>query len=383
MGVEGVVTALHGLPPGAVWPESGILSLKARIEAHGMRWSVVESLPVAEGIKTRSRDCPRLIENYRQSLRNLGRCGIDTVCYNFLPVLDWARTGLHVPTPRGGETMRFDYPTFAAFDIHILGRKDAAASYDAPTRRKAAARFAAMTAAQQEELAHSIIIVTQAFVNGAVEAGVSDYKKQFLYLLDAYREIGPETLREHLAGFLAEVLPAAEEAGIRLCIHPDDPPFPLLGLPRIAGTLEDLRWITACHPSPANGITFCTGSLSGREDNDVVLMARLLAGHIHFVHLRNTVPEGMRSFAESEHLAGQVDMFSVIRILLTEQAVRLSAGHPSARMPFRPDHGIRILDDFTRTANPGYPLYGRMVGLAGIDGMQQAISRMIASTAIH
>lgn len=378
MGIEGVVTALHGIPAGEVWPVEEIRAVQAEIESCGMHWSVVESLPVAEGIKIHSTDYPRLVENYRRSLRNLGACGIDTVCYNFMPVLDWARTDLHCRDERGGESMLFDYPTFAAFDIHILRRREAAGDYDPAVRRKAQEIARRMTAAQQEELAHNIIVVTQAFIHGAVGEG-SDYRQRFLNCLDTYRHIGQETLREHLGCFLRDVVPVAEEAGVNLCIHADDPPFPLLGLPRIASTPDDFRRIAAQYDSPANGVTFCTGSLSARPDNDLPAMARMLAPRIHFVHLRNTVTLPCRSFRESDHLTGSVDMFAVIRILLEEQAGRIRAGRKDVRMPFRPDHGVRILDDFSRTANPGYPLCGRLKGLAEIDGMQQAIARILES----
>jgi mannonate dehydratase len=376
MGVEGIVTALHHITPGEVWPVEEITAVRDEIERHGMRWSVVESLPVAEGIKIHSADYPRLIENYQQSLRNLGKCGIDTVCYNFMPVLDWARTDLHFRNRNGGESMLFDYPVFAAFDIHILKRKEAAKDYNDAVLRKAKELITVMTEAQKETLAHHIIVVTQAFINGAVDKNAPDYKQQFLRYLDTYREIGKDELRQHLSAFLHEVVPVAEEAGINLCIHADDPPFPLLGLPRIASTLDDFRWILRQEDSLANGLTFCTGSLSAREDNDLVKMAGVLSARIHFVHLRNTVSLPHRSFYESDHLHGCVDMYSILKILLEEQAERIRKGRRDTRMPFRPDHGIRIMDDYNRTANPGYPLYGRLKGLAEIDGMQQAIERM-------
>ncbi|MDR2681149.1 MAG: mannonate dehydratase [Tannerella sp.] len=377
MGVEGVVTALHHIRPGEVWPVDGIRTVKSEIEHHGMRWSVVESLPVAEGIKIRSAGYPGLIENYKQSLRNLGACGIDTVCYNFMPVLDWARTNLHFKDRNGGESMLFDYPTFAAFDIYILKRKNATDSYDGETLRKAEAVIAAMTGEEKEELAHNIIVVTQAFINGAVDKDASDYKQQFLRYLETYKDIGKEELRENLSAFLNDVIPVAEEAGINLCIHADDPPFPLLGLPRIAGAIDDFLWIINRYDSTSNGVTFCTGSLSGSADNDLVEMAKALSSRINFVHLRNTVSLHYRSFYESGHLNGNVDMYSVIKILLEEQAGRIRTGRKDCRMPFRPDHGIRIADDYNRTANPGYPLYGRLKGLAEIDGMQHAIEHII------
>lgn len=377
MGIEGVVTALHHIPAGEIWPVDEISNLKAEIEQYGMRWSVVESLPVSEGLKIHSADYPRLIENYKQSLRNLGACGIDTVCYNFMPVLDWARTNLHFRNTRGGESMLFDYPTFAAFDIYILKRKNASESYNEAVLQKAAGIISDMTEEQKEELAHTIIIVTQAFINGAVDENAPDYKQQFLNYLDTYKDIGKEELRTNLSHFLNDIVPVAEEAGINLCIHADDPPFPLLGLPRIASTLDDILWIINQYDSVSNGVTFCTGSLSARDDNDLVAMAKALSPRIHFIHLRNTISLQGRSFYESDHLTGSVDMFAVIKVLLEEQAGRKKAGRKDVRMPFRPDHGIRIMGDYSLTANPGYPLYGRMKGLAEIDGMQHAIERMI------
>lgn len=377
MGVEGVVTSLHHIPAGEVWEVEEINRLKEEIGRYGMRWSVVESLPVSEGIKICSADRPRLIENYIQSLRNLGACGVDTVCYNFMPVLDWARTDLHYKNEAGGESMLFDYPTFAAFDIHILKREGAAADYPEPVRQKAARIAASLTIRQQEELAHNIIVVTQAFIHGVVGEG-GDYKQQFLAYLNTYREVGKEQLRANLSRFLHEVVPVAEEAGVCLCIHPDDPPFPLLGLPRIAGTIDDFRWIMQQYDSPANGITFCTGSLSARPDNNLTEMARELAPRIQFIHLRNTAFLPDNSFYESGHLNGSVDMFGVVKILLEEQRARLRAGRKDIRLPFRPDHGLRILDDYTRTANPGYPLIGRLKGLAEIDGLQTGIERFLA-----
>lgn len=377
MGVEGVVTSLYHIPAGEIWPVEEIQAVKREIEQYGMRWSVVESLPVSEGIKICSSARDRLIENYRISLRNLGACGIDTVCYNFMPVLDWARTDLHFKNGNGGESMLFDYPTFAAFDIFILKREGASESYPVAVREKAAQIAAALTAEQQEELAHNIIIVTQAFIHGVVGEDGGDYKKLFSDYLKTYAEIGKEQLRVHLSRFLNDVIPVAEKAGVNLCIHPDDPPFPLLGLPRIAGTIEDFRWILEQNPSIANGITFCTGSLSARPDNDLVAMVKEFASRIHFIHLRNTDFLPDNSFYESGHLTGSVDMYGVVKVLLEEQIRRKKAGRRDIRMPFRPDHGIRILDDYTRKANPGYPLIGRLKGLAEIDGLQTGIERFL------
>jgi len=378
MGVQGVVTSLHNIDPGEVWTVSEIQKVKEEIESYGMHWSVVESLPVSEGIKICSEERPRLIENYKTSLINLGKCGIDTVCYNFMPVLDWARTNLHYSNKLGSESMLFDYPTFAAFDIYILQRPDARSDYSKEVQTKAKVIYGTMTKKQCEELAHNIIIVTQAFISGVMggEDG-SDYKKRFLNYIQTYKEIDADTLRKHLLQFLNDVIPTAEQAGINLCIHPDDPPFPLLGLPRIASTLDDFQWILKNNSSLANGITFCTGSLSTNEQNDLVKMAKLLAPRIYFVHLRNTMAFGYKSFYESGQLEGSVDMYAVLEVLLREQKRRKESGRKDYRMPFRPDHGLRMLDDYNRTANPGYPLIGRLKGLSEIEGMQTAIERMI------
>ncbi|HBL78175.1 MAG: mannonate dehydratase [Bacteroidetes bacterium GWF2_42_66] len=376
MGIEGVVTALHHVPNGEVWPVSEILKVKTDIENHGMRWSVVESLPVSEGIKIHSSDYDRLIANYRQSLRNLGQCGIDTVCYNFMPVLDWARTDLQFKLPNGGESMYFDYPTFAAFDIFILKRPDAQKDYPDWMVQKAEAVFSKMSEAEAEKLAHNIIVVTQGFINGTV-GDVADYKTVFLGLLQNYSEIDRDGLRKNLSAFLNDVVPVAEEAGINLCIHPDDPPYPVLGLPRIAGTIEDFKWITEQNKSLRNGITFCSGSLSARADNDLVEFVHQLGDRIHFIHLRNTQMLEDGSFYESGHLKGSVDMYELVKALLEEQHRRKAEGRSDYRMPMRPDHGIKILTDYQRQANPGYPLTGRLKGLAEITGLEMGIERAL------
>lgn len=378
IGVEGIVTSLHQLKPGEVWPEAEIRNVKDEIASYGMHWSVVESLPVSEGIKICSADWPCLIENYKQSLINLGRCGIDTVCYNFMPVLDWARTDLHYLNAQGCESMLFDYPTFAAFDAYILKRPNALADYPVEVQAKAKLIYERMSVEEREALAHTIIIVTQAFISGVMggEEG-QDYKKRFLAYLGTYKDIDAATLRQHLLRFLNAVIPTAEEAGINLCIHADDPSFPLLGLPRIASTQADFEWIFKQNTSLANGLTFCTGSLSSNEQNDLLKMAKAFANRIHFVHLRNTKQLGGKSFFESGQLEGCVDIYAVLKCLLEEQKRRRESGRKDDRMPFRPDHGLRMLDDYQRKANPGYPLIGRLKGLAEIEGMQTAIERTL------
>lgn len=375
MGIEGVVTALHHIPNGEIWPVDEIMKVKSAIEAHGMHWTVVESLPVSEGIKIRNADCDRLIANYKQSLQNIGQCGIDTVCYNFMPVLDWVRTSLHYQLPSGGEVMYFDYSTFAAFDAYILKRPNAEADYPENVLAKAREVVQAMSAEEQENLARNIIVVSQGFVDGVVDGSAPDYKKAFLNFLDTYKAIDRDKLRQNLSLFLQEVVPVAEEAGVNLCIHPDDPPFPVLGLPRIVSTQDDLEWICAQVDSIANGITFCTGSLSVNRQNNLAQIAEKLGPRIHFTHLRNNVFFGNREFHEYGHIEGDIDMYPIVKALLKEQIRRKETGRKDFRIPFRPDHGVKMLDDYTRSANPGYPLIGRLKGLAEISGMQMAIER--------
>jgi len=377
MGVEGVVTALHHIPNGEVWPVDEILKVKNAVEAHGMRWSVVESLPVSEGIKTYSADRSRLIENYRQSLLNLGQCGIDTVVYNFMPVIDWIRTNLVFKTRTGGESMYFDYATFAAFDIYMLKRPNAASDYEPVLQQKAKEIALGMTPEQVDELIYNIIVLTQGFINGTIDGSVSDPRALFLEYLSRYKDIDAGALRLNLKAFLDDVIPIAEQAGINLCIHPDDPPFPVLGLPRIVSTYNDLQWILDANSSTHNGFAFCVGSLSARQDNDLVKMVSGFGDRIHFSHLRNTQLLDDGSFYESGHLEGSQDMVAIVTALLKEQKRRMETGRRDFRMPFRPDHGIKILGDFDHKYNPGYPLIGRLKGLAEIEGLMAGIKRFI------
>ncbi|ASB48853.1 mannonate dehydratase [Alkalitalea saponilacus] len=377
IGIEGIVTALHHIPNGEVWPVEEIMRVKNMIESYGMKWSVVESLPVSEGIKIKSADRPRLIKNYQESLRNLGKCGIDTVCYNFMPVLDWVRTDLHYKLPSGGEVMYFDFPTFVAFDAFILKRPGAENDYPKEIVEKAREKFRKLSAEEAETLAYNIIVVTQGFIDGAVDGSTPDYKKAFLSFIDTYKEIDRDKLRQHLGDFLKDVVPVAEESGVRLAIHPDDPPFPVLGLPRIASTKEDFEWIVNQYDSISNGVTFCTGSLSVRSSHLLVDMVKSFGHRIHFLHLRNNVllPDGC--FHEYGHIHGCVDMYEVVKALLVEQKRRMNEGRNDFRMPVRPDHGIKMLDDYNRSANPGYPLIGRMKGLAELTGLEMGIERML------
>lgn len=369
MGMEGVVTALHHIPNGEVWPVAEIERVKQEIEAHGMRWSVVESLPVSEGIKTHNEGFDRLVTNYKASLANLGTCGIDRVCYNFMPVLDWVRTDLHYKLDNGGEVMYFDFPVFVAFDVFILKRPGAEKDYPDNILAKAEKVYSQMTAEQQEQLAYNIIVVTQGFIDGVIDGDTPDYKGMFLKFIDTYADIDKVKLRKNLSAFLNDVIPTAEANGIKMCIHPDDPPFPVLGLPRIVSTEDDLHWICDQVDSECNGITYCTGSLSVNRDNDLTGIVERLGHRIHFTHLRNNVllPDGC--FHEAGHIDGSVNMAEVMMALLKEQKRRSKTGEDTV-IPVRPDHGIKMLDDFGKNANPGYPLIGRLKGLAELKGLE-------------
>ena len=367
-GATGIVTALHEIANGEVWPVAAIAERKALIEAAGLSWSVVESIPVHEDIKRGLPSRERYLENYRQSLRNLAQCGIDVVCYNFMPVLDWTRTQLAHRLPDGGWALRFDQDAFAAFDLCILQRDGAEAEYSAAEIERARRHHAGLDDAGREELVRTLI----AGLPGAEEGyTVADLRA----LLATYAGIDAARLREHLATFLQAVVPVAEEVGIRLGVHPDDPPRPLLGLPRVVSTAADAQWLLDAVPSPANGLTFCTGSYGVRADNDLVAMARQFAPRIHFVHLRATRREAdPRSFHEAHHLDGDVDMVGVIRELVREERRRAREG--GARLPMRPAHGHQLLDDQGRRTNPGYSLIGRLKGLAELRGVEQAVRRL-------
>ncbi|WP_422101680.1 mannonate dehydratase [Vreelandella sp.] len=370
-GATGVVTALHDVPNDQVWSAADIRERKELIEAAGLSWSVVESVPVHEAIKKGlpERDC--LIDTYCQTLRNLAACGIDTVCYNFMPVLDWTRTDLTYALPDGALALRFDQVAFAAFDLYLLQRPGAEEAYSDEEREQAARYLEGLDEAGRNKLVNTLI----AGLPGAEEHYTLE---QFRTVLEAYKDIDATKLRENLGYFLKAVIPVAEEVGIRMAIHPDDPPRPLLGLPRVVSCADDVEWILQSVPSAANGITFCTGSYGVRKENDLVAMARRFAKHIHFVHLRATQRETTdeRSFHEAPHLAGDVDMVAVIHALVDEERRRQREG--GARLPLRPDHGHHILDDQQRNTAPGYPLYGRMRGLAELRGVELAVRQLTA-----
>ncbi len=369
-GCEGVVTALHHIPNGAVWPVSEILKRKSEIEAAGMVWSVVESVPVHESIKTRSGNFRSHIENYRQTLLNLGDCGIRIVTYNFMPLLDWTRTDLDYALPDGSRVLRFERAAFIAFDVFWLKRPDARSAYRPEEIHRAEQRWAGMSDDDKKTLERNIV----AGLPGA-EENYSIY--QLREALQTYEEIDRATLRRHLTGFLQEILPAAEEAGVVLALHPDDPPYSLLGLPRVVGSAEDLSAIFAEAPSPANGLCFCTGSLGAGVRNDLPAIAKQFADRIHFIHLRNIRRDNWGDslegdFLESPHLDGDVDMFEVMRTLLTSIRER------QISIPMRPDHGARALDDLHKKTNPGYSAIGRLKGLAELRGLEMGILRSLA-----
>jgi mannonate dehydratase len=370
-GATGVVTALHHVPNGDVWPVDAIADRKAQIEAAGLTWSVVESIPVHEEIKQGGPRAAQYIAAWAQSVRNLAACGIDVVCYNFMPVLDWTRTDLAYRLPDGVWALRFDHVAFAAFDLFLLQRPGAEEDWPPDDVAAASSSFSAMPDEAKDRLTRTVI----AGLPGAEESFTLDTLRA---RLAGYQGIGPDELRVNLRAFLDVVAPAAQEAGVRLGIHPDDPPVPLLGLPRVVSTQADAQWLLDAVPVDSNGLTFCAGSYGVRADNDLVAMVRAFAPRIHFVHLRSTEREpDPRSFHESHHVGGDVDMVAVIRELVIEERRRALVG--GDRLPMRPDHGFQMLDDQTsgRPANPGYTLIGRMKGLAELRGVEAAVDALL------
>ncbi|WP_372593071.1 mannonate dehydratase [Actinotalea sp.] len=368
-GATGVVTALHEVPNGEVWTVEAIADRKKMIEDSGLTWSIVESIPVHEDIKRGGPLRDTWIAAYQQSVRNLATCGIDVVCYNFMPILDWTRTDLRHVLPDGGWALRFDHVAFAAFDLFLLERPGAAAEYDEADTAAARAYLDALSEEGREQLVRNII----AGLPGSEEGYTLDTLRE---MLASYDGIDAEALRENLAYFLRAVIPVAEEVGVRMAIHPDDPPRPLLGLPRVVSTQDDARALLAAAPSPSNGLTFCVGSYGVRADNDLVAMGTEFASRIYFTHLRSTVrEEDPRSFHEGVHVKGDVDMVGVVSTLVTEERRRAVEGGP--RISMRPDHGHQILDDQHRTSNPGYSLIGRLKGLAEARGLEVAVNRLL------
>lgn len=369
-GAVGIVNALHEIPYGEVWSRAAIAERKAMIEGAGLTWDVVESLPVHEDIKLGQGDLSGLFENYRQSMANLAAEGVTTICYNFMPLLDWTRTTLDAPLRHGGTALRFDIVECAAFDLFMLGRDTD--EYGDEIAARAKRWFDASSAADRTRLTESIM----AGLPGAYMRYDADSLRA---ALRPWAGFTADDLRASLSRFLAEVIPAADDLGMKLCVHPDDPPRPLFGLPRIMSCDADFDFLVSCQPSRANGVTLCSGSLGGNPENDVVEIARAHADRIHFAHIRNVSKEPCGSFQESEHLSGDVDIPALVSVYLAEQTRRAEEGREDAVIPFRPDHGHELLEDASRKTHPGYPLIGRLRGLAEIRGVIAGLSRQAAS----
>ncbi len=363
IGVEGIVTALHEVPNGEIWTVEAINDLKQYIESYGMRWSVVESLPVCEAIKYAGPERDQLIENYKVSLANLGKCGVKTVCYNFMPVIDWVRTDLHHPWSDGSSSLYYDRVRFAYFDTRILQRTGAEKDYTEEELRKVAELDKVITEAEKDELVDAIIVKTQGFVNGNIREGDKQPVAIFKRLLSLYDGIDRDALRENMRYFLSAVMPVCEEYGVNMCVHPDDPPFQILGLPRIVTNEEDIDWFLHAVDNPHNGLTFCAGSLSAGEHNDTRELARKFAKRTHFVHLRSTAAMPGGNFIESSHLSGRGHLIDLIRIFEQERP----------GLPMRVDHGRMMLGDEDKGYNPGYSFHGRMLALAQVEGMMAVV----------
>lgn len=370
VGATGIVNALHQIPYGVVWSVEQIMERKRMIEAAGFRWTVVESLPVHENIKKRKGNYKELLDNYKTSIRNLGACGIDTICYNFMPILDWSRTDVDVPFHDGSRTTQFEARIVAAFDLFVLKRPGTEANYSEKEIQSARTYFDGMNQTQKDGLLRMVVL-------GLPGSGETLTMEELRAALREYDDVGDARLRENLYHFLKEVTPTAEEAGVLLAIHPDDPPRPLLGLPRVVSNKQDIAQLLGAYDSLSNGLTLCTGSLGSGYTNDVVDITRTFAHRINFVHLRNVKrnPEG--DFLEENHLDGDVDMYGVMKEILLEQKRRFAAGIEHHRMPMRPDHGHLMLDDMNKKYYAGYSLYGRMRGLAELRGLEMGIARSI------
>ena len=372
IGVEGIVTALHDIPIEEVWSVDEIRGLQDYIESFGLRWSVVESLPVSEEIKYAGPGRDRLISNYIESLANLGRCGIHTVCYNFMPVIDWIRTELEHPMPDGTTSLYFDHVKFAYFDLKILGREGASKDYSPETLEKVEELEKVITEEEKRHLVDVIIVKTQGFVNANFRDDDDAPVRTFKSLLALYDGITKERLRENLFYFLSAIMPVCEEFGMNMCIHPDDPPMPVLGLPRIVTGEEDIAWLLDAVDNPHNGLTFCAGSLSSGAHNDVVRMARRFAPRTRFVHLRSCEVFDGGDFIEAPHTAGRADLVELVRIFEKQD--------PS--LPFRVDHGKTMLGDASVGYNPGYSFHGRMLALGQVEGMMAVVRNELKNNII-
>jgi mannonate dehydratase len=365
-GATGIVTALHQIPGGTAWDGAAVGERKATIEAEGLRWSVVESIPVTNAIKARTTDWRHDVEAWKDTLRALGRAGIDTVCYNFMPIVDWTRTDLAWPL-KSGLALRFDIVDFAAYDAFVLKRANAEADYRPDVLADAEARVRVMPEARREELERIILA-------GLPGSDFAYDRAKFLDLLKVYDRMGRDELLQSLSEFLDEVVPVAEQSGVRLAIHPDDPPIPLFGLPRIVSTEADAAALLDAYDSPANGLTFCVGSYGSRADNDLLDMIKAFAPRINFLHFRNVTIEAPGVFHEAEHLDGGSDMVALVAAMRDEEARRRQEGRADAEIPMRPDHGHLLSGDPVRNANPGYSYIGRLKGLAELSGVIHALA---------
>jgi mannonate dehydratase len=368
-GATGIVTALHQIPGGTAWSDAAVVERKAMIEGEGLRWSVVESIPVTNAIKSRSGNWRADIDAWKATVRALGKAGVATVCYNFMPIVDWTRTDLAFPVPGRGLALRFDLVDFAAYDVFVLARPHAAGDYAADIVAAAEICAGTMSEARKSELERIILA-------GLPGSDFAYGRAEFLDLMQQYAGMTAGDLRANLVAFLNEVVPVAEEAGVRLAIHPDDPPIPLFGLPRIVSTAGDAKALLDAVPSEANGLTFCVGSYGARADNDIVAMVRAFAPRIHFLHLRNVAIEAPGTFHEAEHLAGNSDMVAIVGAIVAEERRRSAAGRTDRRIPMRPDHGHLLSADPVRNANPGYSYLGRLKGLAELRGVELAVGAL-------
>ena len=363
-GATGIVNALHHIPNGDVWSVE-------EIENAGLTWDVVESLPVHEKIKTRTADFEKLIDNYKLSMRNLASCGVYVICYNFMPILDWTRTRLDMPLEDGSLALEFNASELRVFDLHILQREGAEQDYTPEQIEQAKSQFSSLSSTEIQRISDNML-------KGLPGSEEGYSMEEFKAMLNTYKGIDANQLRSHLVQFLKEIIPLAEQLGIRMCIHPDDPPFTLLGLPRIVSTQSDYQYIFDQVPAISNGITFCTGSLGVRADNDLPAIFDAFADRVHFLHLRSTKRDELGNFFEADHLTGDVDMFEIITRVIKEQRRRMAVNREDASIPMRPDHGHQMLDDLVKPKiNPGYSAIGRLRGLAELRGLEWGINKLI------